>query len=413
MKKILILLFVTLFPILVFSQNTNPKIEKNIYGFIKNDMFWDSRQTVNAREGHFLLFPSAVSLDADGKDINAVSNFNFLSIQSRVGLKVTGGEALNAKITGIIEADFFGQANDNINLLRLRHAYFKMNWKSTELLFGQYWVPMFITGCFPGTVSFNTGVPFQPFGRNPQVRFTQKIGNFHFVAIANSQRDYVSRGAAGVTGTYLRNSSIPEFSGQLFFYNNNVDKKTEFLIGGGASYKSIVPEIVTASNYVTAESVDGFNAIAFMKIKLSSFTFKTEGIYGQNIPDVLSIGGFGVASIDTVKGYKTYSPLNTMSAWTDLSLELGNFEIGAFGGYSKILGANKEIIGDIYGLGTNIESIYRVSPRITYKVNSVKFAFETEYTVANYGSSRDNFGIPTNLTKATNLRFLFAAYYFF
>ncbi|MBN2891464.1 MAG: hypothetical protein JXL97_06340 [Bacteroidales bacterium] len=413
MKKIFILLFVALLPILVFSQDEKPKIEKNIYGFVKNDMFWDSRQTVTAREGHFLLFPSPISKDAEGNDINAVSNFNFLAIQSRVGLKVTGVEALNAKITGVVEGDFFGQANDNINLFRLRHAYFKMNWKSTELLFGQYWIPMFITGCFPGTVSFNTGVPFQPFGRNPQVRLTQDFGKVHFVAIANSQRDYVSRGAAGVTGTYLRNSSIPELSGQLYFNSKNADKDSEFLIGGGASYKSIVPEIVTDSNFVTTESVDGFNAIAFMKVKMSAFTFKVEGIYGQNIPDVLSIGGFGVASIDTVKGYKTYSPLNTMSVWTDLSLQLNNFELGFFGGYSKILGSDVEIIGSIYGLGTNIESIYRVSPRVTYKVNNVKFAFETEYTAANYGSSRNNYGIPTDLTEATNLRFLFSAYYFF
>ncbi len=412
MKFNITFLFIILLPLFAFSQKDNSVVTKNLYGYVKNDMFWDSRQTVSAREGHFLLFPSPYLPDAEDNDINAVSNFNFLAIQSRIGLKVTGAEVLNAKITGVIEGDFFGQTNANINLFRLRHAYVKMNWKSTELLFGQYWIPMFVTGCFPGVISFNTGAPFQPFGRNPQVRLTQKFGNFNFVAVANSQRDYSSR-ANSVSGQYLRNSSIPELSAQLFFDKKNKDNNSEFLIGTGASYKSIVPELVTFMNYTTNTSVDGFNALVFMKIKTSKFYFKAEGIYGENIPDVLSIGGFAVTSVDTVRGYLTYSTLNTASAWSEIALTLGNFELGVFGGYSKNLGSKEQIINVTHGLGTDIESIYRVAPRVSYKKNNLKLAFETEYTSANYGDMINNFGIPINIKNVANTRFLFAVYYFF
>lgn len=413
MRKSLFLLVVVLLPFISMAQDEEQKINTKFYGFVKNDMFWDSRQTVSAREGHYLLFPSNVLEDADGNDINDVSSFNFLAIQSRVGVKITGANAFKAKVTGVVEGDFFAQANDNINLLRLRHAYFKLNWTSTELLIGQYWIPMFVTGCFPGTVSFNTGVPFQPFGRNPQVRLTQKFGGFKFIAIANSQRDYSSRGPAGVTGTYLRNSSIPELSGQLHFNVNNKDGKSVFLTGVGASYKSIVPEIATSAGFATTTEVSGYNAFAFMKVTLPFVTVKMEGIYGQNIPDVLSIGGFGVASVDSAKMYKTYTPLNTMSAWADISTTLNRVEIGVFGGYSQNLGADADIIGEIYGLGTNIESLFRVSPRISIKYDKVKFAFETEYTSANYGASYSSTGVPTDITEVNNLRLLFSAYYFF
>lgn len=409
MKKNFFLFFVFFLPIISFSQNADLKL----YGFVKNDMFWDSRQTVAAREGHFLLFPSPEVLDPDGVDLNAAPSFNFLALQSRFGMKITGAEALGSKITGVIEGDFFAQSNDNINLFRLRHAYFKMNWDKTELLFGQYWIPMFITGAFPGTISFNTGALIQPFGRNPQVRLTQTFGPFKILAIANSQRDYSSRGPAGVTSTYLRNSTMPEFSGQIHFNVKNEDKDSEFLIGAGASYKTIVPEITTFTGYATNDGVSGFNAIAFTKLKLSKFTFKLEGIYGQNIPDVLSIGGFGVASVDSTTGMKTYSPINTMSGWTDLSYQFDKVEIGVFAGYTKNMGADKDIIGEIYGLGTNIENLYRVSPRISYKVNNVKFAFETEYTSATYGSEFNSKAVPTNLKEVSNIRLLFAAYYTF
>ena len=88
-------------------------------------------------------------------------------------------------------------------------------------------------------------------------------------------------------------------------------------------------------------------------------------------------------------------------------------QVGIFGGYSKNLGANEDIIGPIYGLGTSIESMYRVSPRISFKYNQLKFALEGEYTVANFGSSVDSKGVPIDITAAGNFRMLFAAYYFF
>ena len=411
MKKSVIILIVTLIPILGFSQegDKEKKINLKWSGFVKNDFFWDSRQTVTAREGHFLLFPKPVSEDPDGNDINAKSNMNFLAIQSRLSLGITGPDVLNAKLSAKIEGDFFAQANANINLLRLRHAYVKMNWEKTELLFGQYWIPMFVTGCFPGTVSFNTGTPFQPFGRNPQIRLTHKLGNLKLLAIASMQRDYSSRGPAGITGEYLRNSSMPELSGQIHFSNGKT-----FLTGIGGGYKQIVPQIVTGAGYATEETVSSFSSIAFLKIKTSPVTVKMEGIYGQNLPDVLSIGGFAVTdSTDITKGFVSYTPLTTMSAWVDIHTNGKKFQFGVFGGYTKNLGSENDIVGTVYGLGTNIESQYRISPRVIYNVGPARFAFETEYTVANYGASTDAKGVPTDITEANNLRLLFAVYYFF
>lgn len=397
-------------PILSFSQEKKDdnKFTVSLNGFVKNDMFWDTRQTVSAREGHFLLFPKPISLDADGNDIYSVPNFNFLSVQSRISVGIKGTKFLNADVSGKIEGDFFAQANDNINLFRLRHAYFKLNWESTELLLGQYWIPMFITDCFPGTISFNTGVPFQPFGRNPQIRLTQKLGSLKFIAIANSQRDYSSRGAIGVSGEYLRNSAMPEFSGQIHF---NVGA---ILLGVSSSYKQIMPQTVTSKGYKTDETVSGFNALAFVRLKTKAVTFKLQGIYGQNMPDVLSIGGFAVSdSTNTAKGFAEYATLNTASFWFDMQTN-GQFQVGIFGGYSMNLGANTNIIAETtYGLGTNIKSMYRVSPRISYKMNKVKFALEGEYTAANYGSTFSNTGIPETLTEANNFRILFASYFFF
>ena len=139
-------------------------------GFVKNDFILDSRQVVSARDGHFLLYPANEVLDADGNDINGRASFNYLAIQSRLSGHISGPDAFGAKTSGLIEGAFFGQIEDNINSFRLRHAFIKLNWPKTEILLGQYWHHFFVTGCYPGTVSFNTGVPFQFFSRNPQIR---------------------------------------------------------------------------------------------------------------------------------------------------------------------------------------------------------------------------------------------------
>jgi len=115
MKKIIYLLIVSLIPVMAFAQKSDEnKFKANIYGFAKTDMYWDTRQTVSAREGHFLLFPAPVKDDAVGVDINKKANFNFLSIQSRVGVNFSGPNVLNAKVSGKVEGDFFGQMNPNI-----------------------------------------------------------------------------------------------------------------------------------------------------------------------------------------------------------------------------------------------------------------------------------------------------------
>ena len=183
MKRISLLL---LFTFLYIAGNAQEKSKFGIKfsGFVKNDFIFDSRQTVAAREGHFMLWPAAEKLDANGLDINAKPNLNFLAIQSRLTGKISGPDAFGAKTSGVLEGAFFGHSNPDVNGFRLRHAYGKLNWENTELLFGQTWHPMFIAGCFPGVVSFNTGAPFQAFARNPQVKITQSLGSIKLALTA-------------------------------------------------------------------------------------------------------------------------------------------------------------------------------------------------------------------------------------
>lgn len=388
-------------------------------GFVKNDIFYDTRQTVAAREGHFLLWPSPENLDMNGEDINAQPNFNMLAIQSRISLALSGPDALGAKTSGLIEGDFFAQGNANIDLFRLRHAFVKLRWTHWEALAGQYWNPLFVTDCFPGTVSFNTGTPMQSFSRNPMVKVSYYTGGLKLTAAALAQRDYASRGPIGVTSTYLRNSGMPDmhFQAQYGFKN---ESGLGLVAGAGMAYKVIVPRLssepVDGEVYKVDEKVAGLTAMAFAKLTTKPVTVKAQVRYGENIADLLAISGFAVSNIaDPTTGLQEYSPLKSTTFWGEVHSN-SNPQVGLFAGYT-VNNGTKEEMGSVnfpvYGFGTNIRSLYRISPRIIYNIAKFRLALEIEYTSAAYGSAYDTFYIPASTTSVANMRALLAVYYFF
>ena len=388
-------------------------------GFVKNDFFYDTRQTVAAREGHFLLWPTPENLDMNGNDINAKASFNMLAIQSRLSLALKGPDALGASTSGLIEGDFFAQLNENINLFRLRHAFVKFSWTHVELLAGQTWNPLFVTDCFPGTVSFNTGTPIQSFARNPQIRVSYKTGGLKISAAALSQRDYASRGPEGATSRYLSNSGIPDMHLQAQYAFKN-ESGTGFIAGAGLAYKTIVPRLssepVEGEVYKVNEKVGGLTAMGFSRLNTKPVTAKLQVRYGENIADLLAISGFVVTDIiDPLTGQQEYSPLKSMSYWAEVHSN-GNPQVGIFGGYTVNNGSKDErssTLNPVYGLGTNIRSLYRIAPRVIYNVGKVRLALECEYTSAAYGRDYDNFFIPSETISTGNMRFLLAVFYFF
>lgn len=394
-----------------FSQESDPSWGIKFTGFIKNDIFYDTRQSSASnglREGHFYLYPDNMLNDTNGNDINANPSFHMLSIQTRIKGDITGPDAFRAKTSGLIEAEFFGTSEADLNGFRLRHAYIKLEWPKTSLLTGQYWHPMFTVESFPGTISFNTGAPFIPFSRNPQVRLTQKFGNIDLSIIAYSQRDFTSSGPEGNSNKYLRNSGIPGLHLQLRLPAGN-----NFTAWAGVDYKKLRPQLITTLNGETNSSIDGYSAFVNLKIKTTPVNISLMGVYGQNASDLLMIGGYAVTSVSGDYDQSiTYTTLNATNIWADLATNGNKISFGFFTGYSKNLGSGDEITGASYGRGTNIDYLLRLSPRIILTSGRFSFGTELESTTAAYGTS-GNDGKVTNTTNVTNLRVLLSTVFRF
>ncbi|MCI0522692.1 MAG: hypothetical protein L0Y37_03455 [Bacteroidales bacterium] len=380
-------------------------------GFVKTDIFYDTRQSSAAnsiREGHFYLYPDDVLYDADGNDLNANASFHILNIQTRIRGDITGPDAFGAKTSGAIEAEFFGTSESDLNGFRLRHAYVQMDWPHVILLTGQYWHPMFITESFPGTISFNTGAPFTPFSRNPQVRLTGKIGSVSLTAAAWSERDFISSGPDGNSNKYLRNSGMPGLHLQMKIPAGNT-----FTAWAGVDYKRLRPELKSTANVETDVTVGSISAFANIRIKTKPVNIAVMGVYSQNGSDMVMIGGYGISEItDPVNQFVKYTTLNTANGWIDIGTNGKKVTFGLFTGYSKNLGSRNDITSVVYGRGNNIDHIFRISPRIMVTEGKLSFAGEVETTAAAYGNMGTD-GKVSDTHNVTNVRLLLSVIYRF
>jgi len=412
MKRIiLITLLIVISNVKGSSQEPDPSWGIKFSGYIKSDIFYDTRQSGASnglREGHFYLFPDNVLNDAEGNDLNANPSFHMLNIQTRIRGDIKGPDAFGAKTSGVIEAEFFGTSESDLNGFRLRHAFIKLDWTKTSLLTGQYWHPLFPAESFPGTLSFNTGAPFIPFSRNPQVRLTQKVGTLSFSVTAYSQRDFTSPGPDGNSNKYLRNSGMPGLNFQV-----RVPAGKAITGWAGIDYKKLRPELKTSMNYETKSTIGSLAAFANIKIKTAPLNVSIMGVYGQNGTDLMMIGGYAVSEVTSVANdFKIYTNLNSANFWIDLATNGKKVFFGLFSGYSKNLGGSDEIAGAFYGRGTNIDHLFRISPRITITEGRFSFAGEIESTTAAYGTTGSD-GKVTGSNNVNNLRLLFCTIYKF
>ena len=410
MKKRILSVFVIAITAVQFgySQETKKDSEFGVKwgGYVKADYILDTRRLNDTREGQYLVIPLGEKLDANGDDLNKELGYNQFAIESRLKASFTGPDFLGMKTAGVIEAHFFGNSAKDINSLALRHAYFTLSSDKVEWLFGQYWHPTFVTNVSPGVHAFNAGVPYQPFSRSPQVRFSTK-GNVRFTAAIITERDFTT--ASGRTDAYggaaVRFAGIPTFHTQLQFGQD--DK----IVGGfGATLKTVdLNTRLGASALAKNDNKTSLSFIGYAKANLGQgVTWKVYGQYGGNTTEQLMFGGYARKSNGDILDSKV------LSAWTEFSGTFNdNLGWGLFAGYTRDGGFGNKYATLI--TSSNVENSYRIAPRVVYTVGKVRFGGELGYTTAQYAN-----GIAANgdlntagVKEVGNFRTALSATYFF
>jgi len=196
------------FPSFLFSQEGEAL---KWGGYVKVDMFNDSRAVVGARDDMLALYPAerkqittapaalapiagtdaaTLYVYANNEDLNAVKQTSITTVETRINLTINAPDAFGAKVKGFIEGDFFGAANTQIFDFYLRHANVTFDWGSSKLLVGQWWHPLFAVGYQPLTVQFSTLIIIHPFNRSPQISYTQNLGGGLSLTLAAIYQGY-------------------------------------------------------------------------------------------------------------------------------------------------------------------------------------------------------------------------------
>ncbi|HEX8634206.1 MAG TPA: hypothetical protein VF703_08660 [Pyrinomonadaceae bacterium] len=186
-----------------------------LYGFLRLDLDFDSQHPNNTQIPFFITSPDA-RLGGTGN-----GDFSMHPRLTRFGLDYTGPRVAllaDARLTGKFEADFENGGTESRQIIRIRHAYFRLGWKDFSLLGGQTWDV--VSPLFPvvnhDSLMWNAG---NVGDRRPQLRATYepKAGRGKF-SLA---------GAAGLTGAIDaqdldangfrdgEESALPNFQGRV------------------------------------------------------------------------------------------------------------------------------------------------------------------------------------------------------
>ena len=360
------------------------------HGFVNPHYYADSRSVVGGREDMMLFFPKPIVLDSLGRDINDGWQADMLAITARLGLRVKGPDMLGARTSAYVEGDFTGATNATINNLRLRHAYIQMDWLKRygveippslhhTLIVGQYWYPMVIHEIMPMTNPLNMGAPFHCYARQPQVRYEWISHGFNVVAAACWQLDNMSQGLLnGLPASstlFARHSLVPELNLQLHYYLGK-----HFFFGAAANLKTIQPQVMSVATMLQhTELHSSFSWSVFGKYRGEAVTVKAQALLDNSLYEGCSLGGYLMLADSSFLDWH----FNTV--WLDVEKNTGHWRPGLFLGYARNLDYGNADFVHCFGRGHDLEYLWRVQPRLTYKaLTGLDFTAEAEYTYAGY-----------------------------
>ena len=406
------------------------------YGFIRNYFSVDTRENLAGTGDLFNYLPldnawnlteaEAAASRIQREDLNAQTTMRFLSLTTRVGLDIKDYRWGKTHFGGKIEADFYAGLTGSTGTaqLRLRQAYMTLSWDSlrlngdalarVNLQLGQAWHPL--AADMPDVISLNSGAPFNPFSRTPQIKLDADLGKyFTLTASALWQMQYTSAGPEGASANYLKYAHTPEGYLGLSYHPN-----TNLLLRAGVDILSISPRhtgtvqddfgrVVTVK---VSDRLTTFSPFLYLQYMYKDFSLKAKTVFAQAGEHMNLNGGYGVKRINE-DGSWEYTPTRNSSSW--LSLTYGKQVKGIlFAGYVRNFGTKDALAtnaaGDIFGFYFSKNSfatmnrLWRLSPTVLVTWGKFQLAAEYEITSAQYGKAQnpDNGLAETDLHWVTN-----------
>ena len=404
MKKILLTLLTALSalgPGVVCSAQEETPSKVKLYGFIRNYMVFDTREVSAGTQDLYFYMPI--------------------------------GEL---KVTGNVEADFYCM-NGSLATLRLRHAYMGLLWDNLvlgDLLvnIGQTWHPM--AADMPHVTNLETGAPFAPFNRSPQVMFHWTVGKFTWTggilypmqylpvgpiySTSPVWNEYVGQYQPKTTYSTTKSAEFNKYGMIPEVYLGVSFKSGGFLGRAGANFFSIMPRwyapAITVVDEATKELAFDYDHTSMLKARMyaispflylqftkGSFQLKAKSILAQSGEHMNLLSGYA-GTYNWSKHALEYTPMQDWASF--ISFQAGRkFQFLCMLGYMQQLGTTKSVFAyrandrlNTLWLNTSadnkIQRAFRATPTLAYNLGNLTFSLEYNCTGAWFGEGDRNRG---------------------
>lgn len=401
----------------LFAENTSSiKSKVELYGFIRNYVSVDSREMYGGTLDLYEYMPKNRAYNSLGEDLNAMTSFRMLSLTSRLGLNIKDFKVNNTIFGGKVEADFYCMnKGGNVATFRLRQAYMSAKWlgnrsldggwkPSLTMYLGQKWHPMATD--LPFVLGLESGVPFTPFNRSPQLAVNY---DFHpklaFTAAMIYQMQHCSTGISkdGIfnkkSSDYIKYSLIPEF-----YFEFQVKPAKGLLVKLGANILNIKPRIygqrtiagqgnsepdARTERIKVSDMLTTCSPMLYFQYVNGNFRLRGKTTYASAGEHLNLLSGYGITSKEDPKKW-SYAPLRSTASY--LSFKYGKkWQIWGLCGYMKNLGtkSGKRILKDGLlfnsSVSSDINSLLRIEPALVYTSGHFTAGLEYNLTSAFYG----------------------------
>ena len=389
-------------PGIVAAQDEIPG-KVRLYGFVRNDVLFDSREVDTDPEEPYFFMPGGTTLVGE-VDQNAVPSLRMLALTSRLGVKVSGYQIGETKVTGTIEGDFFVSSGSTATF-RMRQAYMGLLWDNLELgdllmNVGQTWHPM--AADMPHMNNLETGAPFNPFNRSPQVMADVKLnGHFSFTGGFLYLNHYLPVGPSGKSKDYYK-YGLPEVYLGVTYKNGPFVGKAGLDMVNSKPYN--LYDNRKAKGYLTT-----FSPFLFGQYTKGLFQLRAKTILAQSGEHMNLLSGYGVCDYESTSNTFSYTPMQDWASF--VSVQYGKkVQFLGMAGYMKQLGTTKDLSGELWlntAADAKITEALRFTPTVAWNIGKFTVSLEYNITTARFGEGvRDARGLFEDGKWITNHRFI-------
>jgi hypothetical protein len=320
-----------------------------LYGFLRLDLDFDSQHPNNTQTPLFITTPDVRAAGMTNGDYSIHPRLTRFGVDF-AGPRLAG--LRGAKLSGKLETDFENGGSESRQIIRIRHAYLRLDWKEASLLAGQTWdvvSPLFPT-VNNDTLMWNAG---NVGDRRPQLRAAYEP------SVGRGKLSFV--GGVGLTGAIdaqdLDNNGFRDGEESVFpdvqarvGYSRAFGKDRTASVGFSGFYgfeKTARPVAGRTEFRAQLFNVDFTLPVA------ARLSLRGEGWWGRNMSDMRGGAGQGV-------NITTGREIRGRGGWAEANVKLSRY-LTVSPGFST----DDPVDGDIPTNGRTRNRAFYIANRIT------------------------------------------------